>query len=103
MASAQVDIVVFSGAYGQAYHYDHILEAAQSVFPGCLTHLFVVHDVVGDDWWAPYSPAASELLFYVRRGYSYKAALEAAETWTYRAEEHKLPDIMAQVPPLQEG
>ena len=103
---SRIEIVVFSGAYGQAHHYTDILEAARSVFPGCVTHLLVPHEVATtttDGWWAPYAPRASEILHQVLRGLEFAEAVDAAEKWTYHADLGRMPAILAAVPHLQTG
>ena len=101
--ASPIDVVVFAGAFGKAEHYMEILDAAQSVFANCSTQLFVAEDVVHDDWWAPYIPRESEIMFHVHNGLGYNDAVEAAHKWTYSADLSRIPKILEAVPPAQLG
>ena len=97
------EVVIFSGAYGTVADYCNVVNTVSSTLPGASIHVLAVQDVLGCNFWAPYTPTADEVAHHVSRGWSEEDAFRRAETWTYHADLTQLERAINAIPPCTAG
>ena len=92
-------VVVCSGAYGEAWHYDRLVELAHHRWPNADIHVLAPAVFELGDWWAEYEPTPAEIHFQVAHRGCVRLcdAAEKASRYTLHANEFSMRAPLAHI------